>query len=339
MATVSWAAIGESLRHKAHTGEIRLMLRTAIDRFLGPIGRSAATLAAVSVLGAMACEPPAAPRCTGPLASTGQTDPICSVGGRTYQLHVPASYTGQRPVALVIDMHGFTSTAQAQAGFSGWRGKSDAEGFIVAFPQGLNNSFNGQGACCGQSNTNNVDDVGFMRSIVTQLRGRGNIDPKRVYATGLSNGGSMSQTLACRASDVFTAVAPVSFPLSGGTTVDAIVAACRPPRPVTVVHFHGTADTVVPYQTGNTSLPDDTGAQQSLAAWVRIQQCDPNNVDTRFSSNTVCETHSNCTGGAKVTLCTVTGGDHPLFGSVRSSGTSIPDIAFPMLEQAAATIR
>jgi polyhydroxybutyrate depolymerase len=149
----------------------------------------------------------------------------------------------------------------------------------------------------------------------------------------------MSHTIACQASDLFTAVAPVSFPLSGGPNADAIVAACRPPRPVTVVHFHGTADTVVPYPTGNAQLPDDLGAQASLAAWVRIQRCAPTNVDTRFSSNTVCERHSNCDGGAQVTLCTVTDGNHGLYGSVRSSGTNIPDIAFPMLEEAARTIR
>jgi polyhydroxybutyrate depolymerase len=318
------------------------MVRFPGDRFSTRTIRRVLTLAGLSILGAAACEMPAAPCGPGVLVPTGQggqPDPSCGLDNRTYLLHVPASYTGQSPVALVIDMHGFTSSAVAQSQFSGWRAKSERDGFIVAFPQGVGNSFNGQGVCCGQANSGNVDDVGFMKAIVAQLRLRGNIDPRRIYATGLSNGGSMAHTLACQASDVFTAVAPVSFPLSGGTTPDAIAAACRPPRPVTVVHFHGTADTVVPYNTGNNQLPDDTGAQQSLAAWVRVQGCAPTNVDTRFSSNTVCETHSSCTGGAKVSLCTVTNGNHGLYGSVVSSGTNIPDIAFPMLEEASRTIR
>jgi polyhydroxybutyrate depolymerase len=309
---------------------------------VGWVARRAAVLAALSVLGGLACDMPMAPQnpCTGPLrANTGTTDPTCMIGNRSFILHVPPSYTGQTAVPLVIDMHGFTSSGAAQRGNSGWLAKSNASGFVVAWPNGVSNSFNGQGACCGTANAQNVDDVGFMKQIVFQISLRGMIDAKRVFATGLSNGGSMSQTLACQASDLFTAVAPVSFPLSGGPNVDAIVAACRPQRPVTVVHFHGTADTVVPYETGNAQLPDDLGAQASLGAWVRIQSCNPTNVDTRVSSNTVCETHSSCTGGAKVSLCTVTNGNHGLYGSVRSSGTNIPDIAYPMLLEAAATIR
>jgi len=130
-------------------------------------------------------------------------------------------------------------------------------------------------------------------------------------------------------------VAPVSFQLSGGgDTIAGTVANCNPARPVAVIHFHGTADTVVPYDTG---ILDSLGSLDSLAAWQMIQSCDPVNVDTRFTSNTVCERHSNCNGGAFVSLCTVDGGPHVLYQSVAATGMSIPDIAYPMFLEFAAT--
>ena len=257
----------------------------------------------------------------------------CSIGARTYLVHVPDSYTGQTAVPLVVDAHGFTSNAGQQRGLSGWLAKSDQEGFIVAYPQGVNDAFNAQGACCDFANVQ--DDVGFFRNIVSDVSSAANIDAGRVFATGLSNGGSMAHTVACEASDVFVAVAPVAFQLSGGNdTVAGTVAACNPPVPVAVIHFHGTADTVTPYDEG---VLDALGALESLDAWRQIQSCNPVNVDTRFTSNTVCERHSGCTGGAFVSLCTVQGGPHVLYASVAGSGMTIPDVAYPMLLEFAAT--
>jgi polyhydroxybutyrate depolymerase len=296
----------------------------------------ALALAALSVLGSVACEmAPVAPGCS----RLAPGDFTCSVGTRTYLLHVPASYTGQTPVPLVIDMHGFTSTAGAQRNISGWLAKSNREGFVAAWPQGIGNSWNSQGQCCGTANGTTtsppVNDVDFLKSVAAQIQLAGSIDPGRIFATGLSNGGAMSQTLACEAADVFAAVAPVSFQLSGGGgagVAAAIIAECTPARPVTVVHFHGLNDTTVPYNTG---VLDSLGSQESLSVWAQIQRCDAANVDTRASSNTLCETNSNCTGGATVTLCSVTSGTHVLYPNVVSSGTNIPDIAYPFFLRAA----
>ena len=250
----------------------------------------------------------------------------CMIGARTFLLHVPASYTGQTPVPLVLDFHGFTSTADAQRRISGWLQKSDQQGFVVAYPQGQNNAHRTQGLCCGNPDPN---DPQFHRAIVTQIRLAGRIDPGRIFATGLSNGGAVSHTLACTASDLFVAVAPVSFQLAGGGKDFATtVANCNPPRPVAVIHFHGTADNVAPYANG---VLDSLGSLASLEAWRQVQSCNPNNVDTRFTSNTVCERHSGCEGGAFVSLCTVQGGAHVLYPSVSPTGMTIPDIAYPML--------
>src|SRR5262245_50519031 len=105
----------------------------------GLVARRVVALFALSVLGALACDMPAPQNnCTGPLrANTGTTDPTCMIGNRSFILHVPPSYTGQTAVPLVIDMHGFTSSGSAQRGNSGWLAKSNASGFVIAWPNGV----------------------------------------------------------------------------------------------------------------------------------------------------------------------------------------------------------
>src|SRR6185295_18438136 len=169
----------------------------------------------------------------GNTCAVGERSVTLQHGGvaRDYIIHVPASYDGETPVPLVIDIHGLTSNASQQEAFSGWKAKSDREGFVVIWPNGLNNSWNGGSLCCGASLMNQVDDVGFLRVVVARTHADGCIDPKRVYATGLSNGGAMSHLLACRAADVFAATAPVSM---GNSTIP-----CTPSRPISVIMFRG----------------------------------------------------------------------------------------------------
>jgi len=242
---------------------------------------------------------------------------IASSGGnRTYMVHVPATYTRATDVPLVIDMHGFTSNAGAQRGLSGWLQLSNTKNFIAVWPQGLSNSWNAQGQCCGNSTAN---DPLFIRDIVASIKLAANITIAKVWATGLSNGGSMSHTMACGSADVFSAVGPVSFTLSGGNSTAAIIAACQPSRPVAVFSFHGLADNTVPYNSG---VLDAIGAPQTLDAWVQIQRCSTTSVMRQLTSETVCEIHSGCGGASnqQVALCSVTGGPHVLYPNVTGAG-------------------
>jgi polyhydroxybutyrate depolymerase len=126
---------------------------------------------------------------------------------------------------------------------------------------------------------NHVDDEGFLRAVVAKTRADGCIDPKRVYATGLSNGGAMSHLLACRAADVFAATAPVSM---GNGTVP-----CAPARPVSVIMFRGTADPLVPYAGG--FIP---GAQADFDQWKALDGCAGAPVPS--ATNGLCQTHAAC---------------------------------------------
>ncbi len=223
---------------------------------------------------------------------------------RTYQLHVPPSYTGNALVPLVLDFHPMGLGLDWEQANSGYKSLSDQENFIVVWPQGLEDSWN-IGPCCTTSKA--VDDYGFARAIVRQLSTEACIDPRRVYAVGISMGGGMAYYLACKEAEVFAAVAPSSMDLF----VDSEVT-CQPSRAISEISFRGTADTVVPYAGGISSPPgqpevtnDLLGAEGTFQKWAAIDQC--TGSPTVEDANG-CSTYSTCQDGTEVTLCTTQGG-------------------------------
>jgi polyhydroxybutyrate depolymerase len=115
---------------------------------------------------------------------------------RSYLVHVPATYDSRKPTPVVVAYHGGGANADNMIAFSGLNMKSDEAGFIVVYPNGTGRwkkmlTFNG-GNCCGYASANKVDDVEFTRKILDDLATSVNIDPKRVFATGMSNGGIMA---------------------------------------------------------------------------------------------------------------------------------------------------
>jgi polyhydroxybutyrate depolymerase len=223
------------------------------------------------------------------------------VGGvsRSYILHVPTSYTGAKPVPLVIDFHGLGGTGTQEQSASGYQKIADQEGFLILFPNGIDNAWN-IGPCC--TNSRDVDDLGFAKAMVTSTAAQACVDLKRVYATGISMGGGMSHYLACNAADVFAAVAPAAFDLLVPEEEP-----CSPSRPISVLAFRGTADTVVPYAGGKGSAGKITflGAQASLQRWVGLDGCmTPTTVDGE------CTYYKTCSAAVEVGLCVKQGGAH-----------------------------
>ena len=170
---------------------------------------------------------------------------------RSYLLHVPTGYDGHAPVPLVVDLHGLGSNALQQAAISGMGAVADTNGFIVAYPDGVNGAWDA-GICCGNPG---LDDVGFVRAVVAAVEAEFSIDPARVYATGLSNGGAMSQRLACDAADLFAAAAPMAFPVPFKP-----LTGCRPTRAMPVLTFMGLTDVLVHYDGGIFPSAADTFA-------------------------------------------------------------------------------
>jgi polyhydroxybutyrate depolymerase len=252
----------------------------------------------------------------------GDTNGSLQVGGtmRSYILHVPSTVTGQTPVPLVLDFHPILSDDNYEASNSGYKALADQEGFVVAFPNGIDNAWN-IGPCCTTSRT--VDDLGFARALVTKIEGGGCIDPKRVYAVGYSMGGGMSHYLACNAADVFASVAPAAFDLLQDSEEP-----CHPSRPITEISFRGTADPIVPYAGGASNPPNGLnvtihflGAQGTFQKWAQLDGCtgSPSAADSNG-----CSTYSQCKEGVEVTLCTTQGGGHT---------TGSPQIGWSMLKK------
>ncbi len=211
---------------------------------------------------------------------------------RTYRVHVPPGYDGSVPVPLVLDIHGLGSNAEQQEAISGMRTESDAHGFLVVYPQGVDDAWNA-GTCCGNST---IDDVGFLRALVASISTEANIDGRRVYATGLSNGGAMTQRLACDAADVFAAGVPMSFPLPFRP-----LSACQPVRAMPVLTMMGLTDIVVPYNGGLFG-----SAPSTFAYWRDIDGCGggpPDQVVERGRSR--CETYTACAQGVQAGLCSI----------------------------------
>jgi polyhydroxybutyrate depolymerase len=217
---------------------------------------------------------------------------------RTYDLFVPSDYDPDVPAPLVLNFHGLYGSPADQMEFSGFNDTAQARGIVVAYPAGVGESFNA-GACCGDAAAQDVDDVGFSRSIVSAVSQELCIDPRRVYATGMSNGGHMAHTLACQAADVFAAVGPVA----GVMGLDA----CAPARPVSVLDFHGTSDLIVPFGGAGPGFPP---VDDMMQEWAARSGCGAASSPSLDAGDVHCETWPDCDDGVEITLCSVDGGGH-----------------------------
>jgi polyhydroxybutyrate depolymerase len=258
----------------------------------------------------------ASPGCGAPVR-TGSTALSVESGGhqRTVIVHIPPSYNSSRAVALVLNLHGTGSTAAAQEVFSGMDATSDKSSFVVAYPQGLIPSgtgfdwdipgvplFGGGYAPRGSAN-----DEAFLTELVTVLESKYCINPREVFATGMSGGGRMASQLACEASSTFAAVAPVA-----GLRLPS---PCPTTRPVPIVAFHGTADPVDPYN-GNGQAYWTYSVPTAAARWAAQDKCS-SAVKAAHRSGFTLTSYQGCAGDAVVELYSVTGEGHEWPGGPR----------------------
>ncbi|MGZ3438986.1 MAG: extracellular catalytic domain type 1 short-chain-length polyhydroxyalkanoate depolymerase [Polyangia bacterium] len=253
--------------------------------------------------------------CTGKSAPTAVDDTWTIMSGglsRTLNVHVPKSYDPTAGMPLVLNFHGYSSNAMQEDLLSGMNAKADSAGFIAIHPEGTNNSWNA-GACCGMAAQNGVDDIGFVKDILVTAADKLCVDAHRVFATGMSNGGFLSHRIGCELADRFGAIAPVAGVVG--------VATCTPSRPMPVIHFHGTADTLVPYDgstsNGFGSVPD------TFAGWGTRDACTDTPSVTFMMGDVTCNSYLHCGGGAQVTLCTVQNGGHTWPG-----GLPVPSLGY-----------
>lgn len=256
-------------------------------------------------------------------AQTTVSDSIVSGGiQRVYKLYIPTLYnntTSLRP--LILNMHGYTSNASQQQTYTNFMPIADTANFLMVYPEGT--------FLPGTSNTywnadfysTGVNDVLFLSDLIDTLSAHYRIDPNRIYATGFSNGGFMSYTLACELSNKIAAIASVSGTMSD-TQFGVSGSSCHPSRPVPVMHIHGDADGTVPYNGGNILGINIMAVDSVLHFWTAYNQCNP--IPTITSVPDI-NTFDNCTAvhyvydggssGTTVELFKIISGGHTWPGS------------------------
>lgn len=194
------------------------------------------------------------------------------VAARPYPFKVPSGYDASKPTPLVIVLHGYTSDGANQEAYFQFAPLADRRTFLYAYPDGTKSSkgsrfWNASDACCNFDGSA-VDDVAYLAALIDDVSAKYNVDPKRVFVVGHSNGGFMAHRLACDLAPKIAAVAA----LAGDVWLDA--SKCTPASPVAVLQVHGDADAAISYQGGRYGgLAPFPPARTSVATWAAKNGC------------------------------------------------------------------
>lgn len=229
---------------------------------------------------------------------------------RTSRVFIPASYAPGQAMPVVFVLHGgFGSGEQIETNSAEFNPIAEREGFIVVYPDGVASdgllkarTWNG-GDCCGYAAEANIDDVGFLTTLLDELQSELCVDTARVYSTGMSNGAIMSYRLACEASDRIAAIAPVAAPQA--------FPPCDPTHPVPLLHIHGTDDPNAPFEGGegcgfaNFTFPP---TMDGIDLWRDANACEGSPSPLTTIADGTCETMGSCE--SPVLRCLIEGGGH-----------------------------
>jgi polyhydroxybutyrate depolymerase len=238
-------------------------------------------------------------------------------GDRPFTLHVPMSYDPSKPVPLVILLHGYTATGAAQESYFKITPESDKHGFLYAYPDGLvdpmhNHYWNATDACCDLYGSK-VDDSTYLSNLIKLIEKSYNVDTKRVYLIGHSNGAFMEFRMACDHADQITAIAA----LNGAMWQD--VSKCQPSTAVSILDVRSTADQLIFYAGGKIANNAYPSAATTNQDWLTFDKC-ANKPTTQPSldlvqdlpgaETSVAQYTSGCAGGSTMETWTINGGMH-----------------------------
>lgn len=270
-----------------------------------------------------------APAASTVTASAGTRRYTLQHGGheRHYLVHVPARLDPSRPAPMLVALHGGGGNMDHQADDAryGLLSLAEREGYVLVVPNGHSQRRNGglatwnAGQCCGNARDEGIDDVGFIRQVVERVAGSLNVDRRRIYATGMSNGGMMAYRLACEAGDLFAAVAPVA-----GTDNTR---SCTPSKAVSVLHIHARNDSHVRFEGGAgpdavraSLITDFVSVPDTVAKWARLNACTAPAKPVLERPGARCERHAACRDGSEVQLCVTESGGHSWPGGHKARG-------------------
>jgi polyhydroxybutyrate depolymerase len=256
---------------------------------------------------------------------------------RDYRLHVPPAAASGQPLPLVLNLHGATQNAQLEEITSDMDPNADMNGYLVAYPNGTRISKvltpdpiakNAQygwnaGMCCGLPVTKHINDVGFLLKVISNIAAKTPVDLRRVYMTGISNGGMMAYAMAAEASGHIAAISSVS----GQVEIPVI----HPTRAVPTMEFHSVNDPIAKFDGTPSANPlDRLSVMQGIDQWVKADGCDKKpttgtaiagaagSISAGETATPITYTH--CRSGAEVALWRFTGSGHVWPGSPLNMG-------------------
>jgi polyhydroxybutyrate depolymerase len=243
---------------------------------------------------------------------------------RTYEIHVGKAVVADHPAPLVIVMHGSGGSGRQMEASTGFSRVADREGFIVVYPDSTRSHWHDGRVGPRFVEVKDVDDVRFIRDLVKEVSRHHRIDRKRIYATGLSNGGFMSNRLGLAASDIFAAIAPVA-----GTLGVEFKNAFAPKKSLSILVNHGTEDNAILYSGGKIANGDGgecLAVADIVSKWVKVDRCQDKAETTTLPDtdpNDGCTVKQEIHAGkqATVELLTIEGGVHAWpGGSAKGTG-------------------
>jgi polyhydroxybutyrate depolymerase len=223
---------------------------------------------------------------------------------RSFRLHIPEA--GKGPFPLVLSIHGYRSNSAQQEKLSGFSALADREGFIVLYPDGLDDKWR----FAGRTDA----DLNFLLAAIESVASKAPVDRNRIYATGISNGAQMSWRLACDAPDVFAAFGFVS---------GAYLEVCNPPPRHPLIIFHGTADRLLSYESKGPFM----GVRDFAIRWAAGSGCNPaNSGEIVYQKGDATGERFRCQSGHEVDLYTLQGKGHSWPGSMMPARITSRDV-------------
>ncbi len=229
---------------------------------------------------------------------------------RSYSLYIPSTYSETAHKPLLVALHGRNGDGQRMARLTAFNQRADRHGFLVVYPDGKQGQWNYLHGIPGAKP--GPDDSTFLEKLIEDISEDYKIDDKRIYVTGISNGGFMTQRLACNVPSRFAAFASVA---ASGYAVMAPY--CRNKNPVNILYLHGTEDRLVPWQ--GLAIKDSSGSQQqvtmsmteTLKFWSNRNACSADVSRKNLSQKQVSVfSAGQCRNNAEVVLYAIMGGGH-----------------------------
>jgi polyhydroxybutyrate depolymerase len=235
---------------------------------------------------------------------------------RTFTLHVPDNVDSPMPLLIVLHRGAYSGEEMRQ--LTGFDAIADREGFIVAYPDGIDGSWNdGLGLEFLTTVQQNTDDVGFIAQLIDTLSENYSIDPERIYITGFSSGGNLGYLLACQLADRIAA-----FALTGSLMMQHVADECAPSRPISMLMIQGTEDPVFAWDGGqfvveNVDYGYQLSAAETLNFWLTHNNCTTertfyaeHDLDPDDNTRVWHETYADCNAETAVEMYAVMGGGH-----------------------------